>query len=102
MRLDDFERLDPDEFQEVYTCWLQSHAQEDWERARFVACCALQPYSKKALKATDVCRFPWDRGSTDGETPVMSTRERFEELVRRAGNADRSAIGTSRTLSDRK
>ena len=102
MTLDDFDRIEPEEFDEVCRAWNRTQVQDGWERARFLARCCLQPHCKQSLKATDVCRFPWDKEHTDSRPAAESTRERFEELVRRTGNADRPAIGTSRTLSDRK
>ena len=68
---------------------------ESWEKVRFLACCLLQPYSRKPLKASDVCRFGWDESRPEGGgASEESTRERFEELVRRTegrtGNPDPS------------
>jgi len=84
MSLDDFERCTPIEFEAAFRSWEQNHCQDDWERARFLACCMLQPYSKKALKTEDVCRFPWDIRNSQVAAPAEeSTWERFEELVRR-------------------
>ena len=84
MSLADFERCTPDEFGQVYRHWERTHVCEPWERTRFLACSMLQPWSKKALKTTDVCHFEWD-APTDGVQfhEEESTRERFEELVRR-------------------
>lgn len=48
----------------------------------FLFCCVLQPYSKKALKVTDVCRFSWDV-QEKLSLAVESTRDRFEELKKR-------------------
>ena len=86
MSLTDFDRCTPQEFHRIYEGWSRHHLQEPWERTRFLACCMLQPYSKKALKATDVCRFPWEKGQNIGKAEAeASTRERFEELVKRMG-----------------
>lgn len=83
LTLDDFDRLTPDEFADVYQAWERSHLREPWEQARFMACSCLQPWSKKSLKVTDVCRFAWDNEHLNADTPAApSTRERFEELVR--------------------
>lgn len=84
MSLTDFCRCTPHEFHCIYSHWEQTHLRQPWERARFMACCVLQPYSKKALKATDVCRFGWDAERKAIATPAESTRERFEELVKRS------------------
>lgn len=85
MNLADFERCTPREFDHVYLHWERTHVREPWERTRMLACSMLQPWSRKALKVTDVCRFEWD-AHADGAQPCHqeeSTRERFEELVRR-------------------
>ena len=102
MTLDDFDRIEPEEFDEVCRAWNRTQVQDSWERARFLARCCLQPHCKQSLKATDVCRFPWDKERTESRPAAASTRQRFEELVRRTGNADLPVTGTSRTLSDRK
>lgn len=83
MTLDDFDRIEPEEFDEVCRAWNRTQVQDSWERARFLARCCLQPHCKQSLKATDVCRFPWDKERTESRPAAESTRERFEELVRR-------------------
>nr|DAV78518.1 MAG TPA: hypothetical protein [Caudoviricetes sp.] len=83
MSLTDFERCTPDEFSQIYLYWERTHVHELWEQTRFLACCMLQPWSKKALKVTDVCRFEWDNRADHTPRHEESTRERFEELVRR-------------------
>ena len=64
---------------------MQTHIREPWEQNRFLACCILQPWSKKALKVTDICRFEWDSRADERATTAVSTRERFEELKKRVG-----------------
>lgn len=82
MSLTDFCHCTPHEFHCIYSHWERTQLRQPWERARFLACCMLQPYSKKALKATDMCRFGWD--TPEQQVPVQeSTRERFEELKKR-------------------
>lgn len=85
LTLDDFDRLTPDEFADVYQAWERSHLREPWEQVRFLACSNLQPWSKKSLKVTDVCRFSWDdeRQRTQHTEVEPSTRERFEEVKRK-------------------
>lgn len=83
MSLTDFCRCTPQEFHCIYRSWEQMHQHQPWEQARFLACCVLQPYSKKALKATDVCRFGWEEPQNN-PPPEQSTRQRFEELKKRA------------------
>ena len=81
--LADFDALTPTEFEEVYRCWERSHLREPWEQARFLACSNLQPWSKKSLKVTDVCRFTWDDEHLGKQTTEPSTRERFEEVCKK-------------------
>lgn len=87
MSLTDFDALTPEEFAEVYGAWERSHLREPWEQVRFLACSNLQPWSKKSLKVTDVCRFSWDNErqlTHPAEPAAPSTRERFEEVCRKA------------------
>ena len=82
MSLADFCQCTPHEFHHIYLNWERTYLRNPWERTRFLACSILQPYSKKALKVTDVCRFGWD--TPEQQVPVQeSTRERFEELKKR-------------------
>ena len=85
MSREDFERCTPFEFTEVMQQWRENQERIDrttWDQTRFLATAMLQPYSKKALKATDIARFPWDDKA--GETPKgTSSRERMEEVARR-------------------
>lgn len=85
MGLADFCRCTPREFFCIYEHWERTQVRDAWERTRFLACCVLQPYSKKALQATDVCRFGWDKPQEAAVPVAESTRERFDELLRRAG-----------------
>lgn len=85
MSLMEFCHCTPHEFFCIYKSWEQTRMCEPWERTRFLACCVLQPYSKKALKVTDVCRFEWDAERKATASAEESTRERFEELKRKAG-----------------
>ena len=86
LKLADFDSLTPAEFDEVYRCWERSHLREPWEQARFLACSFLQPWSKRSLKATDICRFSWDNERQQAQHTEVepSTRERFEEVCRKA------------------
>ena len=51
----------------------------------------VQPYSKKAIKPTDILRFPWDE--TKNTAPVRMSREeqmkRMEELMKKWGVGNR-------------
>lgn len=47
MSLMEFCHCTPHEFFCIYKSWEQTRMREPWERTRFLACCVLQPYSKK-------------------------------------------------------
>ncbi|MGL4518450.1 MAG: hypothetical protein ACRCUJ_01760 [Phocaeicola sp.] len=83
--LTDFDRLTIEEFEEVAAHWERFHVRDSWEQARFTACASLQPYSKKALKVTDVCKFSWEQiaKSAHLQAAEASTKERFDEIVKR-------------------
>ncbi|MBD8980843.1 MAG: hypothetical protein EGR83_02130 [Bacteroides cellulosilyticus] len=86
--LDDFRRCTPAEFAAIYRVWQQHderNVQDGWERTRFLACCILQPYSKKKLSPTDVCRFSWERKREQETKKEVSTKERFEEIAKKWG-----------------
>lgn len=85
MSLDDFERCTPFEFNAIAEQWHEHQDRENrigWDQTRFLATAMLQPYSKRALKPTDVARFPWD--DTKNDVPKgTSSRERMEEVAKR-------------------
>lgn len=91
MSIDDFCRCTPLEFSKIAEQWSmrqEALSRERWEQARFLAVVMLQPYTKKALKGTDITRFPWDEGKeAEGGVPKgTSSRELFEECLKRTGN----------------
>ena len=87
LSLDDFCSMTPHEFNLTYSSWHRTHVEQPWEQTRLVACCLLQPWSKKRLDPLDVIRFGWDKKETASARPAQqqSTRQRFEELVKRCG-----------------
>ena len=87
MSLDDFCSMTPHEFNEVFRSWHRTHVEQPWEQTRLLACCLLQPWSKKKLKPEDIMRFDWDKKRTANANPTkeQSTRQRFEEIRRRCG-----------------
>lgn len=87
MSLDDFCSMTPHEFYLTLRSWHRTHVEQSWEQTRLVACCLLQPWSKKQLRPEDVMRFDWDEKKTASACPArkQSTRQRFEELKRRCG-----------------
>ena len=87
MSLEDFERCTPIEFTEVMRQWRENQERIDrttWDQTRFLATAMLQPYSRKALKATDVVKFTWDY-KTEEAPKGTSSRERMEEVRKRIG-----------------
>ena len=78
MSEDDFARCTPAEVKE----------RGEWERNRWLALCVLQPWSKKRLKAHDVCLFPWEiKEQENREEPLDKTerQERYEAAKKRYG-----------------
>lgn len=85
MSLDDFDRCTPSEFTSVVEAWAkqkESDIRTSWEQTRFIAFHCIQPYSKKQMKLTDICRFAWDR-EEKRKAGTTSTRERMEEMMKR-------------------
>lgn len=63
MSLDDFMSCTSAEIAAIHEQWLndgiaREHAQ--WERARMMCMCMLQPYAKNTLSPRDVMVFPWE------------------------------------------
>lgn len=96
MSRDDFGRCTPSEFYAAYEAWHEMREQADrgdWERARMLCLCTLQPYSKKQLRASDIMQFPWDEAearassSRSGEKDMSHEEimERYREAKLRAG-----------------
>ena len=77
MSADDFDRCTPFEFSKIIQQW------ERQKQARFIATCCLQPYSKKALKPTDVARFPWDKDAGPKVEKGHGSIKRMKELEAR-------------------
>ena len=85
MSLDDFCRCTPGAFRSVYDAWYINQEvlmHRDWEVGRYIAMMAVQPYTKKALKPTDLIIFPWEK--TDGDDAAVpkgtSSKAKMEEL----------------------
>ena len=90
MSIDDFDRCTPFEFTKIVEQWQrqkEEYEKRSWEQSRFIATCVLQPYSKKALKPTDVARFPWDDPGPKVEKGHGSI-ERMRELEARLKAAE--------------
>lgn len=84
MSLQDFDRCTPLEFEKIFEMWHESKQlalRTSWEQTRLLACCILQPYAKKELRATDVMEFEWDKPESKG--PAKKTRKEREAEKRR-------------------
>lgn len=85
MSLQDFEQCTPFEFSKIVE---QAQKKEEervklsWNQTRFLALTNLSPYSKKALKPTDIMEFPWDNNETQVRKGT-SSYERMKELEKR-------------------
>ena len=85
-----FEMMYPDEWEAACQAWNTHNdnlQQAEWERARWMATRILQPYARKALRPTDLGRFPWE--NTPRETPPTLTKEqqlqRMEAAIQKFG-----------------
>ena len=79
-----------DEFALVFEAWQQERAYDartSWEQARFIDLCALMPYSKKGLKATDVVVFDWEKGEKHEGSTAKTTKEDVARILERFGDA---------------
>lgn len=87
MSRSEFAALTPEEFNAIAEQWHANdtrHYRSGWEQARFVALCCLTPYSKRALKPTDIIRFDWETLPEKNNTPLPS-KEDFERLKKEYG-----------------
>lgn len=91
MSMQDFERCTPSEFKAIFDAWNRGRERlerSEWERVRMSCLCALQPYSKKKLNATDIMKFPWEKQEANNERREETREEvnaRYEEAKRRFG-----------------
>ncbi|MBQ9637768.1 MAG: hypothetical protein IJV36_07765 [Prevotella sp.] len=96
MSLDDFCRLDAEEFQEVSEAWHARREAEDrdaWSRMRMLAAITIHPHVKGTIKPERLLPFPWEQPSAVGSEPQRTqmhlskeeSKERFEKLVKRVG-----------------
>lgn len=85
MNREDFCACTPSQFRETFIRWQEREQEKEkagWEQTRVLAAMMLQPFSKKAVKPTDVLRFPWD-SERKVQEGMRSTRERMEEVRKR-------------------
>ena len=91
MRLDDFERMTPDEFSavcEAHAKTREADSRESWEQTRALAYTLSGPYMKHKTTVQRFWPLPWDekKEKRGADRVVMSREEqkrRFEELARR-------------------
>lgn len=87
MTLTDVYILDMEELNAIIRSWANHEDmlyRDRWERTRFLAHCALTPYSKKKLKLTDILCFEWDKPEKKGKAR-RATPEDIERIKRRFG-----------------
>lgn len=88
----DFEMMYPDEWEAACQAWNTHNdnlQQAEWERARWMATRILQPYARKALRPTDLGRFPWEKPAP-GTAPPLTKEEqlqRMKEAIERLGSS---------------
>lgn len=90
MSLGDFCLLRPEEFREACRAYADKQERmmrQSWEQTRMHATITLQPYARKKLTPKQLLPLPWDRPGYSGDSQMNkakpSTRERFEQLVRK-------------------
>lgn len=93
LRLDDFCRLTPEEFEAIYHAYReQSDAdyKDAWERMRLHAAITIQPHIKNRMSAKRLLPFSWDNErpamEKGGSAPQLTKEEqlqRFEKLAKR-------------------
>lgn len=92
---EDFCGLTPDEFTHIHKAYhseREAQYKDNWERMRMLATIAVQPYAKGQIKPQKLLPLPWDK-----ETPTRKNHiehvskeealKRFEEVLKKAGNA---------------
>lgn len=85
MSLSDFDCCTPDEFRAICDAWAKINDNEnrvEWERARLLCLCLLQPYSSKQLTPRDVMEFPWEQDDNP-QTISKSTITESEDMMQR-------------------
>ena len=87
MSLSDFDSLSSQEGEAIinrHLVRLEEQYKSDWERARFISCNSLLPHTKKRLKPTDVCKFPWEKANNGEDLSLEekeAVRKRGQELA---------------------
>ena len=88
MSLGDVYSLMVEELLAIYEAWAEREETDRrtaWEQTRFLALCALTPYSKKRLRPEDVVRFPWEEKKTRQSPAQRATAADIERIMARFG-----------------
>ena len=88
MSLGDVYSLTVDEFSAIYEAWAEREETDRrtaWEQTRFLALCALTPYSKKKLRPEDVVHFPWEGKKARRSPAQRATAADIERIMARFG-----------------
>ncbi|MBO5626613.1 MAG: hypothetical protein J5953_12620 [Prevotella sp.] len=97
MRLDDWCRLDVDDFNSAVKAWNEMRDGDEhgrWNRMRILASIVIQPHVKGKMSPERLLPLPWDKGrdrqadKRKAETlSKEAQKERLEELLKRKGVA---------------
>lgn len=94
MRLDDWCRLDVDDFNSAAKAWSEMRdggERGQWERMRILASIVIQPHVKGRMKPERLLPLPWDKkkcGKTMRQGAPLgkeAQKERLEKLLGRIG-----------------
>lgn len=84
MLLDDFLRLEIEDFRAVYAVWCEHETMKErtaWERTRTLAAVCIQPYSKKRLIPKDIISFPWDNQKKEVSSEIVNKEAAKKRLT---------------------
>jgi hypothetical protein len=98
MRLDDWCRLDVDDFNSAAKAWSEMRdggERGQWERMRVLASIVIQPHVKGRMKPERLLPLPWDKGryknqGTRKQEDILSAeaqKARLLEVMKRKGVA---------------
>lgn len=88
MSFDDFCRCSPSEFSAIATSWQKRQEQlnqQQWEQARMLCLCSIQPYNTRKMQPTDVMQFPWDNIHEGKEETTEEIWEKFNQAKKEQG-----------------
>ena len=90
MSLGDVYSLMVEELLAMYEAWAEQEETDRrtaWEQTRFLALCALTPYSKKRLRPEDVVHFPWEEKKKRQSSAQRATAADIERIRHRFGES---------------